>query len=455
LQLADLPRRNRPIPRIVTSCAGTRALFHEQPTNGIVYLDVGFDLHALPADLLPYVELFGRTLLEMGAGDLDFVQLSQRIGRSTGGIAAQTWTSATEASEGAAAWLFLRTKAMPDKASELLAILSDVLLKARLDNRERFHQLVLEEKSQLEAGIPHMGSRYAGLRLMSGLSEAGWAAERIGGISYLTFLRRLAERMASDWDGVRADLERMRDALVTRHGMICNVTTDEANWRRFEPELAAFLGRLPNTDAATAPWTVPQRARSEGLTMPTKVNYVVKGGDLRQLGITPGGAAAVVQHYLNMTWLWNKVRVQGGAYGGSSTLDRKAGVFAFSSYRDPNLLETLKTYDATGAFLREAEISKAEIARSIIGVIGRLDDYLLPDAKGFTSLRRYLAGESDETLQRLREEVLSARVEDFRTFGEALSRLAETGRVVVIGSPEAIAAANAARGGFLDVAKVL
>jgi len=455
LKLSDLPRRNRPIPRVVTSCADTPLLFHEQPTNGIVYLDVGLDLHTLPSGLLPYVELFGRALLETGAGDLDFVQLSQRIGRATGGIAARSWSSAAQDSETAAAWLFLRTKAMPDKTDELLSILHDVLLRARLDNRERLHQLVLEEKSQFESGVPHMGSRYASLRLRSGLHEAGWAAEQLGGISYLMFLRTLADRIATDWDAIHAALERIRQTLVTRSAIICNVTTDAANWRRFEPRLADFLGRLPNTPGTAPRWEIPSSARSEGLTIPTKVNYVVKGGDLRRLGVEPSGATAVIQHYLNTTWLWSKVRVQGGAYGGSCAFDRLSGVFAFSSYRDPNLLGTLETYDQTGAFLRESDIGEAEITKSIIGVIGQVDDYLLPDAKGFTSLRRYLARDSDERLQRFRDEILSASVADFRAFGDALAEFATTAEVVVMGSPEAIEAANAERQGFLSVAKVL
>jgi hypothetical protein len=455
LRLSDLPRHNRRIPRVLTSCADTRVLFHEQPTNGIVYFDLGLDLHALPAELLPYVDLFGRALLETGAGDMDFVELSRRIGRSTGGIVARSFASAKEGADTAAAWMFLRTKAMPDQADELLAILTDVVTRPRLHNRERFHQLVLEEKSQIEAGIPFAGSRYASLRLLSGLNEAGWAGEQMGGISQLEFLRGLADRIASGWSGIHGDLERIRQTLVTRSAMICNVTTDAANWDWFQPRLTEFLGRLPNTPRGTTPWNVPAKERAEGLTIPTKVNYVVKGGSLRRLGVKPGGAAAVVQHYLNTTWLWSKVRVQGGAYGGSCSLDRRAGVFAFSSYRDPNLLETLKVYDETASFLGAAEIGEAEIVKSIIGVIGQVDDYLLPDAKGYLSLRRYLVGETDESLQRVRDEILSARIEDFRAFGAALAGLAATGRVVVMGSPEAVAAANAERGGFLEVSKVL
>ncbi|MBO0766033.1 MAG: insulinase family protein, partial [Hyphomicrobiaceae bacterium] len=455
LTLGDLPRNNKPIPRVVTEVAGTRVLFHEQPTNAIVYLDLGLDLHALPPDLLPYVELFGRGLLETGAADQDFVELSQRIGRFTGGISARPWTSSVIGSRTAAARLFLRTKVMPDRTDELMSILLDVLLTARLDNRERIQQIVLEEKSQLESALAFAGSHFAALRLRSGLSEAAWASEEMGGVAYLAFLRGLADSIVKDWGGVQRALERVRDILVRRGATICNVTTDAAGWARFEPKLAQFLRQLPDGLAATAAWPVPAGPRSEGLTIPAKVNYVIKGGDLRRLGAEPNGAAAVVQHYLNTTWLWNKVRVQGGAYGGSCALDRHSGVFNFSSYRDPNLVETLDVYDRTGAFLRETEISEAELVKSIIGVIGRIDHYKLPDAKGFASTLRYLINDTDDSLQRYRDEVLSARPEHFRAFGNTLDALAETAEVVVMGSPEAIAAANAKRQGLLTVTKVL
>ena len=261
--------------------------------------------------------------------------------------------------------------------------------------------------------------------------------------------------MAGDWSGVQATLERVRDTLVRRNAMICNVTTDAGSWQRFEPRLAAFLGQLSDAPAAAAAWPTASGPRSEGLTIPTMVNYVVKGGDLRRAGAEPGGAAAVVQHYLNTTWLWNKVRVQGGAYGGTCALDRHAGLFTFASYRDPNLLETLDVYDQTGAFLRDTAISDDELAKSIIGVIGHLDDYMLPDAKGFTSTLRYLVHETDESLQRYRDEILSTQPEDFQALGRALDALAARADVVVMASPAAIASANAKRQGLLAVTKVL
>jgi Zn-dependent M16 (insulinase) family peptidase len=125
------------------------------------------------------------------------------------------------------------------------------------------------------------------------------------------------------------------------------------------------------------------------------------------------------------------------------------------SYRDPNLLPTLEVFDGTSRFLEEVELDEAELTRAIIGAIGGIDAYQLPDAKGWTSLTRYLAGETDEQRQQLRDEVLGTTSANFRAFGEILARANEHGLVTVLGSPGAVEAANATRDGIFDVTPVM
>src|SRR5215813_873949 len=434
LKLSDLPRENKTIPIEVTSLRDTRVLYHE---------------------LLPYVPLFSRALLETGAGDDDFVRLSQRIGRSTGGIWPMRWTSTMVGASSATAWLTLRGKALPDQTGELLAIVRDILERARLDNRERFEQMALEEKAALESRIVPAGSGYVDRRLRAALHEADWADEQMGGVSYLFFLRKLADDMTTGWGGALAAFERIRTTLVNRAAMVCNVTAEAVDWARLKPQLADFLGALPLTAVAAASWRVADGPRAEGLVMPTMVNYVGKGADLYSEGVKPSGAHLVARAYLRTSWLWDKIRVQGGAYGGSCMFNRYSGGFTFVSYRDPNLLASLDIYDRTAEFLRGADLGEAELTRNIIGTIGDIDTYRLPDAKGFASMQRYLIGDTDAARQRMREEVLSTTAADIRNFGDAMAQVAAKGRVVVLGSEQAIEAANAERPGLLTVSRVM
>ena len=89
LKLSDLERENKRIPLEIQQALGAKIIYHDLFTNGIVYLDLGFDFRVLPQALTPYIPLFGRALLEMGTEREDFVRLSQRIGRDTGGFARQ------------------------------------------------------------------------------------------------------------------------------------------------------------------------------------------------------------------------------------------------------------------------------------------------------------------------------------------------------------------------------
>lgn len=455
LTLADLERKNKNIPITVLEEPQAKVLYHDLFTNGVIYVDVGLNLHLLPADLLPYVTLFGRALLEMGTDTEDFVQLSQRIGRTSGGLWTQHLSAVVRGSQQAAVWMFLRAKAMPEKADDVLAIVRDVLLHVRLDNQERFRQIVLEEKASQEARLIPGGHSVVNTRLRANFNEADWASEQIGGISYLFFLRQLAQAVDADWPGVQAALEQIRLTLVNRSAMLCNVTTDAEHWAHFSPQLHSFLAGLPSTPAVAERWAPAQGARFEGLAIPAQVNYVGKGADLYKLGYKPSGAASVIAKYLRTTWLWEKVRVQGGAYGGFSIFDQRSGGFTFLSYRDPNLAATLDVYDQTSTFLRELKLTQSELERSIIGTIGDVDSYQLPDAKGYTSMVRYLVGDTDEIRQRIREEILATTAEDFVALADALDQVADRGLVVVLGSQNALEAANAARPGWLEITKVL
>jgi Zn-dependent M16 (insulinase) family peptidase len=237
--------------------------------------------------------------------------------------------------------------------------------------------------------------------------------------------------------------------------MICNATLDSASWRQFGPQLDSFLAALPSAPAVAANWTPDYGMGDEGLTIPAQVNYVGKGADLYQLGYQLHGSVSVIARFLRTSWLWERVRVQGGAYGGSCGFDRHSGVFTFSSYRDPNLLKTLDVYDQSGDFVRKAAQSQTDLTRSIIGTIGDMDGYQLPDAKGYTSLVRYLLGETDETRQQFRYEVLGATAADLRAFADVLDRVRDAGTCVVLGGAAAVEAAAATRPGWLKVTKVL
>ena len=455
LSLGDLDRNIRKIPVDRIEVAGARTLYHDLFTNGIVYLDVGFDLRTLPSDLLPYLPLFGRCLMEIGTETEDFVRLSQRIGARTGGLWTGSLVTNQRLEPAPVAHFFVRGKAMLGQVGDLLDIARDVLLTTRFDNPQRFLQMALEEKAGEESGLIPGGHSVVNLRLKSQFDEAAWANEQMEGISYLFFLRELTKQIESDWSAVLAKLEAVRDHVVNRATLLVNATFPETDRAAVEPHIAALVQSMPKRPVVSGDWSPDLRPADEGLTLPAQVNYVGKGGNLFDLGYELKGSIGVVTKFLRNAYLWDRVRVQGGAYGAFCTFDHFTGVFTYASYRDPNLQATVEAYDGAAAFLQNLQLPAEELTKSIIGTIGELDSYQLPDAKGYVSMVRELTGVDDEYRQQMRDAVLATTPADFHEFGDVLARLNDVGRVVVLGSKDAIEEANAARGGWLDVVPVM
>ena len=442
LELDDLEREIKNIPIETAQVAEVPVLHHDLFTNGIAYLDIGFDLRVLPQELLPYIPLFGRSLLEMGTHRESFVDLQQRIGAQTGGVWAQSLISSRRDGGPAATWLFLRGKAMVDQVDALTQIVRDILLEGCVNDRERFLQMALEERAGEESGLVPGGHRVVMSLLRSQFDETGWLSEQMRGLNYLFFLRRLIDDIESDWPAVQARLQQIRELLVNRRGMLINATLAGVDRSTVERSLEALLAELPAGERPSQIWSPDFSAIDQGLTVPAQVNYVGKAANLFELGYELDGSSAVITRYLATTWLWDRVRVQGGAYGAFCSFDPFTGVLTYVSYRDPNVQETLAIYDGSGGFLRDNPIADDELTKAIIGTIGDLDAYQLPDAKGYTSMVRHLTDVDDGYRQKMRDQVLGTTSGDFAAFADVLNEIKAKGRVAVLGGAEAVAAAG-------------
>jgi len=445
LSRKDLDPKIKTVERRTSRLDEATVVAHPLHVNGILYLDVGLDLHALEPDELPLASILAGALLEMGTEKEDYVALSQRIAKTTGGIYASPFLSAIEGSNGGIGRLLLHAKCMLPQTRATLDILRDVLLRPDLANRERFRQIVLETKAEMEAALVPNGHRAVMTRLRARYDGALAAAERMSGVDALFFARRLAEAIESDWPSVQRRLERIRAKLVNRKALTINLTVDPDALPASLDAVREFVDDLPSGALESPAWQPADLPKIEALLAPTQVNFVGCAGNLYETGYALHGSALVVPGYLRTAWLWEKIRVRGGAYGGLCAFDQWSGTFVFASYRDPNLERTLETYKATADYLKNLKLSADELTRAIIGAIGSLDAYRLPDARGRADLHRFLLGYDDATRQKLRDQALSTTVEDFRAFGEALSAAFSDPAVSVICSPEAAKTAGIAR----------
>lgn len=429
----DLPVTNKHIPSEMSTLNGVQVMTHDLPTAGIVYADLTFDMRCVNDELLPYVPLLARCFTEMGTTRRDFVELGMRIAAKTGGIDGDTMVTSVLDTRAPVVKLLFNAKATVDNADALFGLLGEVLLEVHLDDKERFRAILLEEKARAEEQLVPSGHAVVMSRLRSHYSVAGWVSEMTDGIAYLNFLRKLTAQFDAEWPAILERLVTLRGMLVRRNGTMLNITVDDAGWKRVAPHAESFLATLPDAEQPDGLWSPVYTLHNEAFAIPAQVNYVGKAANLYDLGYTYHGSANVIFKHLRMGWLWDKVRVQGGAYGAFAAFDRISGTLAQVSYRDPNLSKTLATYDGSAQYLRTINLGKDELEKAIVGAIGELDTHMLPDAKGAAAMSRHLVGDTEERRQQMREEILSTTLNHFRAFGDVLDAAASGGVVCVLG----------------------
>jgi len=168
------------------------------------------------------------------------------------------------------------------------------------------------------------------------------------------------------------------------------------------------------------------------------VQFVGKGANLFELGMEYSGKFDVLNSVLRTCFLWDRVRVQGGAYGSQSSFDSYSGDYGLVSYRDPNLTETLDIYDQIADYIENFNVSEKELTKILIGCVGRLDPPMTADRKGSASMVEYLTGKTYELKQKRRDELLSTRLEDIKSFAVLFRKIKESGNICVLGNDEKI-----------------
>ena len=82
------------------------------------------------------------------------------------------------------------------------------------------------------------------------------------------------------------------------------------------------------------------RKRNEGFKTSSKVQYVARVGNFIDGGQKYSGTLQILKVILGYDYLWQNIRVKGGAYGCMSNFNRIGDAYLIS-YRDPNLERTM------------------------------------------------------------------------------------------------------------------
>lgn len=442
LRREDISREIAPIYNEEMEIAGIPTVFHEIGTNGIGYIDLLFDLSGVPEEMLPYVGILQAVLGIIDTENYEYGELFNEINVHTGGIGTslELYPNVTNVREKEFKATFeIKAKALYDKLPVAFAMMKEILTKSKLSDEKRLKEILAMTSSRLLMRFQSSGHTTAALRAMSYASPSAKLKDMTSGIEFYQKVAAIEKDFDNEKEKLISNLEKLVKMLFRADNMMMSYTAERAGLEGLEAQVADLKSGLFMEDLALnqTPCVIHCEKKNEGFKTASKVQYVARVGNFIDNGASYTGALQILKVIMGYEYLWQNIRVKGGAYGCMSNFNRIGEGF-FVSYRDPNLKRTMEIYEGVAEYLRNFTVSDYDMNKYIIGTMSNLDQPMTPAAKGDRSMNLYMNHVSAKMIREERNQVLDATQEDIRELAQVVEAMMKAEQICVIGSEDKI-----------------
>lgn len=436
LALSDLEKRIDFTDYEIKEEKGIDFIFTPEITNQIGYINMHYDLRGVDENLIPYVGILVGMLGKLSTKNYSYEALNNMIDIYTGGI--QYGTSIISDSRNLGEYipkLVVRSKVLYSKVSYLSTLLKEIMLNTEFSNGSRIREVIREMKSRMEMSISSDGHRVAFTRLTSYFSQKGYYQETLKGLSFYEFVRNIEKNFSVMEEEIIQNLEKAYKVLNNHARVSIGLTCEAKEYGTIKDTMLTITDAMGNSAYDQVNPVFNLTIKNEALLAPFNVQYVAKGYDFKKLGYEHSGSMSVLRSVLSLDYLWNKVRVQNGAYGCFIDFGRSGTMF-FVSYRDPNVGKTLKTYDEAADYIENFTVSERDMVKYIIGTISKQDFPLTSEMKGERAQNLYVSGITKEMLQTERDEILGTNQETIRSLAPIVQECMSQDYICALGNDE-------------------
>ena len=429
LTLADIQGDPEDQPTEVLTLHGTPVLLHRVETGGISYVNLYFDAPGYGEEDLSRLSFLCELLGQVDTEKSTAEELANRIRLLCGGMGFRVMPHRKEGG-GFGVKFCASFSALDQNLSEALDLALEILMRTRLEGQEDMvRDLLRQAKLQQFQSIVMGGHVVARTRAAAQFHAYEVAQECVGGYEYYNWLRT----QDNDWNygALTETLTALYRRVVNGAALTLSLTGPEAGAETLAQGVRSLpRGQAPAEGEILTPWGL----RREGIAIPADIAFAARMGELGQYS----GKVALATKILDLSYLWNVIRVQGGAYG-AWMLSASSGLAGCLSFRDPNAKASLEKYMGCGDFLRQFCRGNPDLTGAIIGTVSDASPLLTPRMRGQAADQHYWEGLTYETRCRRRRELLSATAEDILALAEPLDRALENSAVCVVGGQNQLA----------------
>ncbi len=406
----------------------------EEKTNAIAYFSYMFDTTKVQSAC--HIGLLNYLLGKLNTATRKWQMVSEQINQYMGGFSIHFQAFRSLTTEAYEPVVTIGIKCFDRYIKESHDILTNVIVGTRFDDKDRIQRLLLELKAKMEKQIISSGSRVAVNRSLSYFNQAYEHAGLIGGIDFYCFLKDLLQHFDAEWENLSAILQQTKDALFTKNNVEM-ATTITSYTKEVETMQRHFIDALPDKNPCQAHLYLPTHEKNEGIIIKSGVQSNALSGNYKKNGLVYTGHLQVVNQVLASELIWNKLRLEGGAYGGGTKFTRD-GLLYFYSERDPNIEKTYTAYREIHHGIKNLCLTERQLKQYKIGAINKIDRPLRAKEKGVVALYRHKAGITREMVQKEREEIVDTTCHHIQAASECIETVVASNNICTLGNQKQI-----------------
>ena len=382
-------------------------------SNGILYLKLMFDTSAVPQELLPYTGLLTDLLGKLDTENYSYQELPTVKNQVYGGFSLHNNIYNIDASA-YRSFVTVKEKLLREDLDAALSMTEEILFRTKFDSVESMKKIVKSAKIKGENELLNNSHYFAIFYSGSNLFSGQRVEDITSGIRYYRFLCETDTQLEKDPAPIIEKLKETAAILFTQQNMHVALGSERADQAKVQKKLDAFQAKLPSREQEKAVYHFDIQPEKTAFTSTGGVLYNITSFDYQKYGMNFHGKYQVLKTIINLEYLWNQIRVQGGAYGCGCKFMR-SGFSYFYSYRDPNLTETYHIYQKLCKEVQNFKADTREMTKYILGTINGLDQPKTNMDQLNEAISRFYKNITDEDLMQERLEILHTTDEDIRS----------------------------------------
>lgn len=437
LNLSDVPETVMPTKTVQKTIVGREALEVQTETNGIVYLNLFFNASDFSLDELRVLTVMLSCLGELGTQNYSATSLQTEVKAKLGDISSKTvFASSLGDVQHCTPYIAISASMLEENTEAALALIAEILTATRFDAPEKIHEMLLQSDYFLKQALIGGGHAFAVTKALSPFSKEAMLKEALEGESYIRWFTPYVEAFGENSSSAIQMLESLQKKLFAQNRCFVSYSGNI-----HEDIIAKLLRTLPTVSIGASHLSMETDFASSAIEIPSSVGFSAYGHNLYAMGGEYSGAFAVASSLVSFAYLWNAVRVQGGAYGTGMSIRANGDIFCYS-YRDPSLINTLNAYKGVADFIESVAVDSFPLDDIIIGTVNTTDPLLSPAEKCTLEAVRYLKGTTAESIAKIRKEILHTSSADLAKFAVLLRQYTEKAKLCVVGDKESVAFAK-------------